>query len=591
MASLLLEPPQTEAAVLRQARIIEGTDARCLAQMLVYFRQTYLLAPFGVIVMYLAVREGASSWGILWFTCWGLTQVGVYWFAGRLQSQPAVSATVSVGKATQLFLLAGLLTAAVFPVFIIRSSEITMLLLTFIASMTAGATVISASGVVRAYVAYAAPVTVVLTIGWLWRGGVVGYVLALLFVVSFPRTLAAVRLHRRTVEDLVRLLHENESLAAALVHERDRANAASAAKTRFFAAASHDLRQPLHALSINATTLDLVARRSGDALLNDISQGIGSALRQGSRLLDGLLDVSRLDAHAVKMHVVPHDLGILLTAVRDEYAALAAERELALELVLDETPPWALTDADQLMRILGNLVDNALKFTGHGKVQLSARRESDLVVLVSVSDTGSGISAADRERVFDEFYQVGNPSRDRSKGLGLGLAIVRRTAALLDMPLALVSEVGVGTTFELRMPLAAACPAPLMVRVDDATANAPLSILVVDDEADVLASLCLYLAQIGWSARGVSSGEEAEQLVTAGFRPDVVVVDFRLRAETGLQVIERLRAHIDGLPAVVVTGDTSPSRLHELKGQSSIVLNKPVDGVRLAQALASAAGR
>ena len=112
MASLLLEPPQTEAAVLRQARIIEGTDARCLAQMLVYFRQTYLLAPFGVIVMYLAVREGASSWGILWFTCWGLTQVGVYWFAGRLQSQPAVSATVSVGKATQLFLLAGLLTAA-----------------------------------------------------------------------------------------------------------------------------------------------------------------------------------------------------------------------------------------------------------------------------------------------------------------------------------------------------------------------------------------------------------------------------------------------------------------------------------------------
>jgi signal transduction histidine kinase len=147
--------------------------------------------------------------------------------------------------------------------------------------------------------------------------------MAYFLATSVPVALMAIRAQHKQIGDLVRLLDDNESLSASLKAERDRAEAAGESKTRFFAAASHDLRQPLHALSINATTLDLVARRSGDPLLAELSQGIGSALRQSRGLLDSLLDISRLDAHSVALHPAPHDVAALLEAVRDEFAALA----------------------------------------------------------------------------------------------------------------------------------------------------------------------------------------------------------------------------------------------------------------------------
>ena len=428
--------------------------------------------------------------------------------------------------------------------------------------------------------------------------------------------------------NLVRVLDANETLSRDLANERDRvraerdrAEAASASKTRFFAAASHDLRQPLHALSINATTLDLVARRSGDPLLKEVSQGISSALRQSTGLLDGLLDISRLDAHAIKLHLAPHDLGVVLEGVREEYAALAALHGLTLEVELGAEPGaeldaelvaegatpalWVLTDVDQLVRILGNLVDNAIKFTREGGITLTARRDGSSGeklgrVLVRVSDTGPGIAVAERERVFEEFYQIGNPSRDRAQGLGLGLAIVKRTAALLEIPVRLLTEPGHGTSFELSLPAAGAPVAghasatrhmpqvdlPGSAELADQELANPLSILLVDDEPEVRASMCTYLRQIGWVAQGVASGAEAEQALAGGFKADVLVVDFRLRDETGLDVITRLRARYPALPAIIVTGDTAAQRLREFEGVAERVLHKPLDGESLARALA-----
>jgi signal transduction histidine kinase len=415
--------------------------------------------------------------------------------------------------------------------------------------------------------------------------------------------------------NLVRALDINETLSNELTverdraqAERDRAEAASASKTRFFAAASHDLRQPLHALSINATTLDLVARRSGDLLLKEVSQGISSALRQSGGLLDGLLDISRLDAHAVKLHLASHDLGAMLEGVREEYAALAVQHGLTLQVdtgaAQGRDAPWVKTDADQLVRILGNLVDNAIKFTRQGGITLSVRRnpaghEDAGRVWVCVSDTGPGIAEAERERVFEEFYQVGNPSRDRAQGLGLGLAIVKRTAALLEIPVRLLSQPGHGTTFELSLPGACA-PAtrrsattgqipqnalPVTADLADREGAKALSIMLVDDEPEVRTSMCTYLRQIGWLAQGVASGAEAEQALAEGFVADVLVVDFRLRDENGLDVITRLRARYPTLPAVIVTGDTAARQLREFDSLAVSVLHKPVDGDQLARAL------
>jgi CheY-like chemotaxis protein len=397
---------------------------------------------------------------------------------------------------------------------------------------------------------------------------------------------------------LVRVLDDNDRLSLALAlerdhahTERDRAEAASESKTRFFAAASHDLRQPLHALSINATTLELVARRSGDPLLNQLSQGISSALHQSSGLLDGLLDISRLDAHAIQLKVVPWDLTAVLDAVQQEYAALAAQKGLSIHVQTGDAAadglPWVLTDGDQLLRILGNLVGNAVKFTVQGSVTLSVTRLAPDHILVGVTDTGPGIALEEQEKVFEEFYQVNNTARDRSQGLGLGLAIVRRTAALLQVPLRLTSQAGRGTRFELTLP--AARPVAVAPAAVDLGRHRPLHVLLVDDELAVRTSLCTFLQQIGWTAQGVSGGAQAEKALANGFQADVLVVDFRLHDETGLQVIERLSRY--RLPVVVVTGDTAPDRLLAFTGLAASVLHKPIDGSTLARELTLAVER
>jgi signal transduction histidine kinase len=591
MACTSPDASSRDDVALREAHIAERTDARCLAQTLVWFRRTYLLAPFGIVLFILGVQQGAPIWSVAWFVAWAAHQAAVYRLAVRLQAHPTATAAAGLALTTRAFAIAGVLTAAVFPLFFVMGASTSeLLLVTLLACVTAGPVMISSAGVARAYAAYTAPSYAVLIAAWLWRGGLAGYALALIFAGSFPFAMAAVRMHRQTLEELVRLLDKNETLAEALARERDRAEAASESKTRFFAAASHDLRQPLHALSINATTLDLLARRSTDPVLKELNHGIGSALRQSRSLLDGLLDISRLDAHAVQTRMAAHDVAAILTAVRDEYAALAAQRGLAFELTLAHDLPAVLTDSDQLMRILGNLVDNAIKFTREGHVRLSAGPDASDRVLIQVSDTGPGITAGEHEHVFEEFYQVGNASRDRSKGLGLGLAIVRRTAALLEIQLSLVSAPSRGTTFELRLPRAPADAVAKTALAASSVNTIVLSVLVVDDEPEVLASMCSYLRQIGWSARGVASGRQAQQALADGFRADVLAVDYRLRGETGLQVIEQLREREPGLPAVIVTGDTSPMLLREFTGLAASVVNKPVDGEQLARALAEAVG-
>jgi signal transduction histidine kinase/FixJ family two-component response regulator len=594
MAFRLPEPPPAAAPASREARIAQRTDVVCLKQMLAMGRQSYILLPSVFFIAYLALLEGATGWVAFWFVAWVARMVHVFRLVGRLRRSADTMAGESLRAAVRAYVFAGVVAGGLLPVFFARSGDMTLLIVTFLVTIYGNTMMIASSGVLRAGLAYGVPTLGVLIAGWLWHGGPLGYGLAAFLGLSFALSIAAIRAQRLALAEVVRVIDDNETLSAALAHERDRAESASTSKTRFFAAASHDLRQPLHALSINATTLDLVARRTGDALLRELSLGIGSALRQSRSLLDGLLDISKLDANAVEAHLAPHDVGGLLEAVHDEFAALAAQRGLSLQVLRDGAdtfPLWVLTDADQLLRVLGNLVDNAIKFTREGGVTLSAHRGHDQV-RVRVSDTGPGIAETEQERVFEEFYQVGNPSRDRSQGLGLGLAIVRRTTVLLKAALTLTSEDGRGTVFELSLP-AAAAPRPGLAPQppNDVGVGLSLAVLLVDDEAPVLDSLCTYLRQLGWLARGVAGGDDAERLMDSGFAPDVLVVDFRLRMETGAEVVARLRARFGPLPAVIVTGDTAAAQLRELSALGIDVLHKPVDGERLVRAMIVAAER
>jgi signal transduction histidine kinase len=466
-------------------------------------------------------------------------------------------------------------------------------------------TVFAAGWQPKVFAGWAAPLGGVLGGAWLWRGGDLGFGMAIISVGHLITMTGFAAAQSKALRRRVSLSIENEQLTSRLRVERDRAEAASHARTRFLAAGSHDLRQPLHALSINAATLSLLSKRLQDPLLSEVSGSIGRALRHSNGVLDGLLDISRLDAGVVRPEPQNVDLALLLVQLRDELVPVAAQRGLALRL---EVPrPGLLTahvDPDLLLRMLRHLAGNALKFTAQGHVvigaeALPASAGAAASARLFVDDSGPGIPLESQEQVFEEFSQLGNPSRDRSQGLGLGLAIVRRLSNLMALPLKLTSATGQGTRFELRIPLAAAHGQPVAAdeprpgvavpagaAVDDHRLRG-LRVLAIDDEPDIVRSLVGLLTHMGSDARGASGRDEAVALVAGGFRPDLIIADHRLRGHSGLEAITAVCAYTGPVPALVVTGDTAPQTILQAMSGGYPVIHKPVDGERLARALAS----
>lgn len=370
-----------------------------------------------------------------------------------------------------------------------------------------------------------------------------------------------------------------------LARARAEAEAAVAAKSKFLAAASHDIRQPVQSLLLLVAALARkLAGHPAHVFVVQLERSV-DALRL---LLDGLLDVSRLDAGVVVPQVGPVGVHEMLARLRRDYAPRAAAAGLDFRVV--DCGCWVRSDQALLERILRNLVENALCYTPHGKVLVGCRRRPG-GLRFEVHDTGIGIAAADRAAVFEEFYQVGNPERDRHKGLGLGLAIVRRLAALLGHRLDLGSEVGRGSCFSLLVPLADA-PEPAGPQSADVVGFEALArrltVVVVDDEEMVRDALRLMLED--WGCTVVAGGDAEEAVVAvdaAAAPPDVMITDYRLRhRQTGVQALARLRAHTGRpLPGIVLTGDSAPERVAEATRGGNLILHKPVSPRDLQKAL------
>ncbi len=560
-----------------------------------------------IVIAVVAVRQGLHLWPWIWLACTGAVMVYRFTLGRTIEKMKSVEDRIAaLPKLVCGFTLNGLTIAPIVPLAFTAPDNVAPLLvgIMLVAGCAVGAA--SVAGSQRAFVGFCSLPFVLMVVGWAWRGDTLGIALCVGIVTLYLVLFASVRDHGRNLRELMGLVEDNARLSGALEAERDRAEAASEAKTRFFAAASHDLRQPLHALSINATTLEILARRDANPMIRELSQSINRALNQSNSLLDSLLDISNLDANAVQPQLRATDLGALLASVREEFAALAAQKGLALTVDVPTTTTTtaapALTDPDLLRRILNNLVGNALKFSHTGGVTLGAARapESDGASAwrVFVSDTGPGIPASEQERVFEEFYQIGNPSRDRSKGLGLGLSIVKRTAALLGAPLQLTSRSGAGTCVELRVMLAE-IPQDASADAAEEAADgaletgmlAGLRVLVVDDEAEILNSLQGLLAQLGCEVRCAQDGHAALAWIAHGFAPEVLLMDHRLRDESGTEVIARVCAVLGPVPAVIVTGDTEPATIQLAHAAGHRVIHKPVQGTQLIRALREAIGR
>jgi len=470
-----------------------------------------------------------------------------------------------------------------------RKAMLTML---FVCTL-AGAVAANAA-YARAFYAYSTPMVGALAAAWLMQGNLEGAWVGGLVVLFVVIQVVFVRENERTLRESYEIRHKNERLLRlldlerqAVVRERDRAEEANRAKSRFLASASHDLRQPLHTVSLFSAALAL---QKTDARTQQIGREISNAVQSLGSLLDALLDISKLDADAVRPQPSRFQLGTLLTRIASDLRPVALAKGLALELEAPEALPVE-TDAVLLERIVRNLLDNALKYTTVGSIRLEARRDGDRALL-TVSDTGSGIPRAEHERVFEEFYQLSNPERDRSRGIGLGLAIVRRLTRLLGIELTLDSDAGRGARFTLSLPAVDARAAPAMPKAsappekDEIALPAGANVLVIDDEASVREGMRTLLESWGLAVRLASGIDEAIAALEEG-RTQLIIADQRLRGqETGMELVRRARGVSAQVGALLISGDTAPDLHDEARRLGLVMLHKPVSERVLRQAIA-----
>lgn len=397
--------------------------------------------------------------------------------------------------------------------------------------------------------------------------------------------LYSVRVYHRTFVESIRLRVENLALVAQLTVQKDAAESANLAKSRFLAAASHDLRQPIHALNLylGAFAQIQLPRPAGSLL---------AKVRQCAQILDemlrALLDISKLDAGAIQPQIVTFPIEPLLVRTRVEFEPQA--RAKGIDLSVLATSAFVTSDPALTERILRNLVSNAVRYTESGRVVVGCRRRGPNV-RISVYDTGAGIAASEHELVFEEFYQVGNRERDRSKGLGLGLAIVERLARLLGSSITLRSAPGRGSLFAFDLPLATRVELPVAKPTTERVAGRNLegtTVVMIDDEELILDAARTLLEQWKCTVIAATSGACAlAQLASMRGPPDVVICDYRLRnGETGIAVVEAIRNEFNAdIPAILITGDTDPDQIRKIAASDLTVLHKPLSDEELSDAI------
>ncbi len=401
------------------------------------------------------------------------------------------------------------------------------------------------------------------------------------------RGFAAIRRH----EELLQSNHASLELAQAQRAEaeqlRSQAEEANRAKSNFLAAASHDLRQPLAALSLYSGVLNHIAKTAN---VKEVAAQIGLAVKGLEGLFNSLLDYSKLDAGVVQVNSRPISLQALLLRIASEYSQQAEQKSLVFST--EGGDDWVDTDPILFERMVRNLLENAIRYTETGFVKLQWRR-SGAVTVIEVVDSGPGIDPELHERIFDEYYQVGNPGRLSIQGLGLGLAIVKKLAGLLQGRVYVESQPGHGSRFVIELP---SFDKPVLSRPEAAelSVNIMLSgrrVLLVDDDQRILAAASAALRLRGCAV--ATAQDRAQALYELDhFEPEVVVMDYRLGdGKTGLRLLNELSQRRSAIRGLIMTGDTGPDPLRETLGSNYKIIHKPVQMAELLTNVAQLLGQ
>jgi signal transduction histidine kinase/CheY-like chemotaxis protein len=368
---------------------------------------------------------------------------------------------------------------------------------------------------------------------------------------------------------------------AELLGQKLAAEAAMLAKSRFLASASHDLRQPLHALTLLVAAL---REEVPDGEAGRLAKHIEASAAAMETLLNALLDLSKLDAGVVEAHPVCFPVNKVFNQVAGQFLPVAEARGIHLRFAPSSL--WAYSDPALVERILSNLISNALRYTERGRVLVGARRLGKDWLRFEVRDTGKGIPLEFQARIFEEYFQLDNPERHRDKGLGLGLAIVSRLARLLGSRVQVGSEPGRGACFSFQLARCEAAPTSIEPP-PSAAFLLPLEkalVAFIDDDEAILDAMVQVFDH--WNV-GLAAGEDAEQvrseLLALGRIPNLILCDYRLRdGRTGIEAIQLLRNAFGAeIPAALLTGDTATDTIQAIRASGLPVLHKPLKPAKL----------
>lgn len=452
---------------------------------------------------------------------------------------------------------------------------------TYVGFLSAG--ILSNSVYMPAFFAYSLPPTLMVLVSLLLSDDSALSTLAIMVCFYYVVLIGFARKANKAFQENVKWDLERDTLVNELREQKETAEQAIKAKSNFFASASHDLRQPLHALGLFH---DALRYRIQEPENLEILDKITHSTQALNELLHGMLDISKLDASVVENS--PRDINLFesLSLVNQEFYARAKEKKLDLAFNISSDLN-AFVDVSLFERVVRNLVDNAVKYTNKGFVYVTATQVDDSIVL-RIEDSGIGIPSDQLENVFSEFNQLDNPERDKQKGLGLGLSIVRRLCKLMRIDISLHSVFGKGTSITLTLPVGEKVEDD-EVETDRTLTRGNSDILVIEDDKAVLEGMQLLLETFGFS---VATAVDAESAVSLSKRsiPDLIIADYRLPGELdGLVLIDSIREyHNKVIPAILVTGDTAPDRIKHVENADVVVLHKPVEPEVLENAINNA---
>jgi signal transduction histidine kinase len=506
-----------------------------------------------------------------------------------------------VGRAAALWAagagVSGLLWGSTALIFFIPGHEVYQTVLTILVFGMIAAAVPMIGSHIPSFYFFVVPTLVPFIVRNAFEGDPNHIVLSVISATIMFGMMSFARDYNRMLIESLRNRFEKQSLAERLAAQnidldeaRVAAEQANRSKTQFFAAASHDLRQPLHAMGLFAAAL---AGKVRDAEGAKLAASINGSVQALEALFNELLDISKLDSGVIRPVITGFALASILDRLRSEFAAEAAAKDLRLTIAGGEHV--VASDAMLLERILRNLVSNAIRYTPAGAVVVTVTPAAGALT-IEVLDTGIGIRAEDRERIFEEFLQLGNPGRTSRKGLGLGLSIVQRLCGLLGYRIDINSEPGKGSVFSFDV------PAGTLPEIRDdatgATAHAPANlagklIVIIDDESAIVDGMNVLLT--GWGAEVISSttGDDVVAAVhAAGRLPALMIVDHRLgTGENGIDVAQRLRRELDPeIPGILVTGSMTPDLDRLARAANLDFLLKPVMAEELRKCIDAAPG-